>query len=70
MKRLLPFCLLSALFLSACGSSQTDEERDLLEMMNGDDSYSDSTDETVSPEELPYSEGPTEIPADLIPNDQ
>lgn len=65
--RFLPLFLLSALLLSACGSSQTDEDRDLLEMMNGDDSYSE---DEVAPEDQPYSEGPTEIPTDLIPNDQ
>ena len=64
---LLLLSLSSLIFLSACGSSSEKDNNDLLEMMNGDDTY---TEDEVPPTDLPYSEGPKEIPSDLIPNGQ
>lgn len=69
MKKLLALSAL-ALLLAGCGNNDTlEDDNDLMDMM-GDESNSGETDSTVDPVEQPYSEGPSEIPSDLIPNDQ
>lgn len=67
MKRLLPLALLSLLLLSGCGSGETDDNGGALESMFGSDT--DEGDPTMTPGEVPYSEGPSEIPSDLVPNE-
>ena len=60
--------MLAVLLLSGCSSPETDTDGGGLESMF--DSDSDTTvDETGEPEEVPYVEGPAEIPSDLVPNE-
>lgn len=69
MKRLLSLGLLGALLLAGCGSGQTEETNGSLESMFDSDSGTAGSGDTVTAGEVPYSEGPSEIPDDLIPHE-
>lgn len=66
MNRLLPFLLLP-LLLAAC--AQTEDEADggsLLDLYDDSNIENIEDGEDLIEEEVPYSEGPTEIPDDLV----
>ncbi len=67
MKRLLPIALLAFLLLPSCGSGASDDTGGALDSMFGSGSSDD--DSGITAEEMPYSEGPAEIPSDLVPNE-
>ena len=68
MKRLFSLGLLGALLLAGCGSGQTEETNGSLGSMFDSDTAV-SGEDTVTAGEVPYSEGPSEIPDDLIPHE-
>ncbi|QQR54772.1 hypothetical protein IPG41_06330 [Candidatus Peregrinibacteria bacterium] len=69
MKNLLMLSTL-VLLLSGCSSeAPVEDENDLMEMMD-EENPSVPDDENAEPSEEPYSSGPTEIPSDLVPNDE
>ncbi len=68
MKKLLALSAL-ALLLGGCGSEPVEDDNELIDMM-GEEEVTEDSEASVSPEEEPYSAGPSEIPSDLVPNDQ
>lgn len=68
MKKLLALSAL-ALLLGGCGSDPVvEEDNDLIDMMGDEETKDEDT--VAEPTEEPYSEGPSEIPTDLVPNDE
>jgi len=69
MKRPLSLALLAFLLLSGCGNS-TDSavktDGSLSTMVQSDPQ---GTSDVTNPEDVPYSEGPSSIPSDLVPNE-
>lgn len=69
MNRLLLLALLSSLMLSGCGSKSTDQTNGSLGSMFGSDTSDSGSGDTIEPDEVPTSVGPSEIPSDLVPNE-
>ena len=55
-----------ALLLAGCNQGESSDDNDLLDMMENGESEED-TQEVEG--EVPYSEGPSSIPSELIPNE-
>lgn len=69
MNRLLLLALLSSLMLSGCGSKSTDQTNGSLGSMFDSDTSDSGSGDTIEPDEVPTSVGPSEIPSDLVPNE-
>jgi hypothetical protein len=70
MLRLFSLLLLGSLSLTACGRAPEDDTGSSLEgMFNPENGEERGDSENSDPQDTPYSVGPSEIPADLIPND-
>lgn len=67
MKKLLALSALT-LLLAGCGNNETVENDSSLDDMLGTQTETTDT-ETIEPTDMPSSNGPTEIPSDLIPNE-
>lgn len=64
MKQLLALSLLG-LLLTACSSEPVEDDSSLLDMYEDGEELND-TEELNEEDEVPYSEGPMEIPDDLV----
>lgn len=67
MKKLLALSALT-LLLAGCGDQAKEDDNDLMDMMNDQNTTEDG--DSVTPSDEPYSVGPSEIPSDLVPNDE
>lgn len=65
MKKILALSVF-ALLLTGCNQGESPDDNDLLDMM-GDGENEEGTQEVEG--EVPYSEGPSSIPSELIPNE-
>lgn len=69
MKRSLSLALLAFLLLSGCGNKVDDAVKTDGSLSTMVQSDSPSAPEAVNPEDVPYSEGPSSIPSDLVPHE-